>query len=295
MKHLMHLKSEPFEAIRSGRKTYELRLNDEKRALLQIGDIIEFTRSNNKKDSLRTRVVGLHHYPDFAALYAALPLDKCGYSPNELATASPADMERYYSPEEQKRFGVVAIELELLDRDSGERTAISRYLSYILRHHPEDAGVTPDEQGWCPVSALLTGVQKKHPDLDRPMLEQIVAEDDKQRFAFSSDGTMIRANQGHTLRVNVEMEECEPPEFLWHGTAKQFVESILRNGISPRSRLHVHLTEDRRVAIQSGLRHGEPVALMIRAAEMYRDGYRFYLSANGVWLTYYVPSCYIKR
>ena len=170
----------------------------------------------------------------------------------------------------------------------------SRFISMILRHKPEVIGITLDEHGWADVSELIEGVNKVHP-LDMETLEEIVRTNEKQRFSFNEDKTKIRANQGHTIPVDVELEEKEPPEFLYHGTADKYVESIDCTGLEPRQRLYVHLSTDKETAAKVGQRHGKPVVYRVNSGQMAKDGYRFYLSVNGVWLTKAVPVKYLEK
>lgn len=172
-------------------------------------------------------------------------------------------------------------------------TNLSRYLSLILRHKPEVIGISLDEHGWANVDELITGIAKDN-EFDREMLEEIVRTDSKQRYSFNEDGTLIRANQGHSIPVDVELEEAVPPEILWHGTAEKYVESIEEQGLIPKSRLYVHLSKNMETAVNVGKRHGKPVVYQIKAGEMHRDGYEFYLSKNGVWLTKRVPAEYLR-
>ena len=173
-------------------------------------------------------------------------------------------------------------------------TRISRYISLILRHKPEAAGITLDEHGWANVDELIAGVNKTHP-LTMEVLQEIVRTDEKQRYSFSEDGTLIRANQGHSIPVDVELPELEPPKILYHGTGKKYVESIDRQGLLPKSRLYVHLSADQETAVNVGQRHGIPVVYTIQAEAMFKDGYLFYRSVNGVWLTKAVPVQYLEK
>ena len=173
-------------------------------------------------------------------------------------------------------------------------TRISKYISLILRHKPEVIGIQLDAHGWADVNALLAGISRKYP-INRDILEEIVRSDEKQRYSFSEDGTKIRANQGHSIQVDVELPVTEPPETLYHGTAQRFAASIEAQGLLPQSRLYVHLSPDQETAEKVGRRHGEPVIYLVDAGQMHRDGYLFYLSANGVWLTKVVPATYLKR
>ena len=127
------------------------------------------------------------------------------------------------------------------------------------------------------------------------ILEEIVSSDEKQRYSFNDDKTKIRANQGHSIQVDVELEEKEPPMILWHGTGEKFVASIDEQGLIPKSRLYVHLSQDEETAFKVGTRHGKPVLYMVKAADMFKDGYKFYLSKNGVWLTKEVPVKYLEK
>ncbi len=171
-------------------------------------------------------------------------------------------------------------------------TETSKFLSLILRHKPEVIGISLDEHGWADVDALLVGMSKTHP-IDISILENIVAEDKKQRYSFNEDKTLIRANQGHSIPVDVELEEKEPPEILYHGTGEKYVASINEQGLIPKSRLYVHLSKDEETAVKVGQRHGKPVIYMVKSGDMYRNGYKFFRSVNGVWLTKNVPSQYL--
>lgn len=168
-------------------------------------------------------------------------------------------------------------------------TKTSRFISLILRHKPEEIGITLDEHGWANVNELLNGVQ-----INMATLEEIVATDDKQRYSFNEDKTLIRANQGHSIPVDVELEEAQPPEFLWHGTGVKYAHSICNSGLIPKSRLYVHLSSDVETAVSVGKRHGEAILFCVNALSMYQDGFKFYLSKNGVWLTKQVPASYLN-
>lgn len=171
---------------------------------------------------------------------------------------------------------------------------ISKYISLILRHKPEVIGITLDEHGWADVNELIRGIRKST-DLDMQRLEKIVAEDEKQRYSFNDDKTLIRANQGHSVPVDVELEQKEPPAILWHGTGEKYTASIDEIGLIPKSRLYVHLSLDQQTAKKVGARHGKPVIYQIDAEAMSRDGYDFFLSANGIWLTKAVLKKYLKK
>ena len=171
-------------------------------------------------------------------------------------------------------------------------TEISKYISLILRHKPEEIGITLDEHGLANVEELIQGIAKTN-RFDMAMLEEIVATDNKQRYSFNEDHTLIRANQGHSIPVDVELKQTVPPDTLYHGTGEKYVESILQEGLLPKSWLYVHLSRDAATAEQVGRRHGKPVLFQVDAAAMVRDGYAFYLSENQVWLTREVPVRYL--
>ena len=172
--------------------------------------------------------------------------------------------------------------------------SISKFISLILRHKPETIGITLDEHGWANVDELIAGISKTH-EINREILEEIVRTDNKQRYSFNEDKTLIRANQGHSIPVDVELEEVEPPKYLYHGTGEKFRASIDAEGLKPKSRLYVHLSEDIETATTVGSRHGKPVVYRVFAGRMYENGFRFFRSVNGVWLTKDVPTKYIKR
>ncbi len=171
---------------------------------------------------------------------------------------------------------------------------ISKFIALILRHKPETIGITLDEHGWAKVDELIDGISKTYV-FNMEMLEEIVRTDKKGRYSFSEDKTLIRANQGHSINVDVELEEKEPPEFLWHGTGEKFVSGIDTEGLIPKSRLYVHLSKDEDTALQVGARHGKPVLYRVLSGKMYKEGYVFYLSQNGVWLTKKVPLEYLEK
>jgi putative RNA 2'-phosphotransferase len=177
---------------------------------------------------------------------------------------------------------------------SAHLTKLSKFLSLVLRHKPEEIGLTLDEQGWAEVDELIRLMNVQGNRLTRPLLEQVVAENDKQRFGFSDDGLRIRANQGHSLKIDLALEPLAPPEVLFHGTATRFLSAIMTAGLLPRSRQHVHLSHDPETAIRVGQRHGQPVVLTVAAQSMHRAGYQFFQSQNGVWLTAKVPPKFLQ-
>lgn len=173
-------------------------------------------------------------------------------------------------------------------------TETSKYISLILRHKPEVIGITLDEHGWANVEDLIAGVGKTHP-ISRELLEEIVRTDSKQRYSFNEDATLIRANQGHSIPVDVELPAMEPPEILWHGTGEKYMESIDEKGLLPKSRLYVHLSADEDTARTVGKRHGKLVLYKVLSGKMARAGYSFYRSVNGVWLAKTVPVEYLEK
>ncbi len=163
----------------------------------------------------------------------------------------------------------------------------------MLRHQPGKIGLTLDAQGWADVDELLSKANRHGVKLTRLMLAEVVAQNDKQRFAFNADGTRVRANQGHSIQIDLGLEPIVPPEYLYHGTATRFLASIQRQGLLRGKRDHVHLSPDEATARRVGARHGDPIVLVIEAGRMYAAGFVFFRSANGVWLTDHVPSDYL--
>ena len=169
-------------------------------------------------------------------------------------------------------------------------TRTSKFLSRVLRHSPEEFGLTLEPGGWVAVDLLI-----KNTRIDRTTLERIVANSDKQRYSFNEAGDKIRANQGHSVEVDLQLEPATPPEFLFHGTADRNVSAILAGGLQRRSRHHVHLSLDIDTATAVGVRHGRPIVLRISAGAMHRAGHEFYCSANQVWLVNSVPQEFIGK
>ncbi|MCL1992964.1 MAG: RNA 2'-phosphotransferase [Spirochaetes bacterium] len=174
-----------------------------------------------------------------------------------------------------------------------ETISASKFMSLVLRHKPAAAGITLDSNGWAQTTALIDGMNQAGHNITLDNLKEIVLKNNKQRFKFSEDYGKIRANQGHSIAVDVEMQERQPPDILYHGTATKFLGAIKNEGIIAKNRLHVHLSPDKETAVTVGQRHGKPVVLTINAAKMHQDGIAFYLSDNGVWLTATVPVKYI--
>lgn len=186
---------------------------------------------------------------------------------------------------------------------SGTRTScerdlvvVSKAVSRILRHRPSAAGVTLDNHGWCSVDSLLAGLARRGTFITRAQLLEMVRTNDKQRFALSEDGSAIRANQGHSVGgVELQLREKTPPPRLFHGTVATSLTDIERKGLAPMRRHHVHLSTDVSTALAVGARRGAPVVLEVDAHRMHRDGIRFFVSENGVWLVDSVPAKYLRR
>ena len=169
----------------------------------------------------------------------------------------------------------------------------SKFLSLVLRHKPEVIGLTLDEGGWAEVSELLAKARQHGRPLSKETLWRVVATNNKRRFTFNADRSKIRANQGHSIAVELGLMPLEPPATLYHGTALRFLDAIKAQGLISGHRQHVHLSSDRKTAIQVGKRHGSPIVLTVAAGKMYEAGFTFYLSKNEVWLTEQVPPAYI--
>lgn len=166
----------------------------------------------------------------------------------------------------------------------------SKFLSYVLRHEPQAIGLTLDGEGWADISALIDGAKRAGKTIDRDLIQHIVDTSDKKRFTISGDGLRIRAAQGHSTKtVAITYPEKVPPEFLYHGTATRFLESILKGGLRSGERHYVHLSQDEQTAITVGQRYGKPIILKIEALRMHQQGFKFFFADNGVWLTGQVP------
>jgi putative RNA 2'-phosphotransferase len=173
--------------------------------------------------------------------------------------------------------------------DSKRLTQLSKFLSLVLRHRPETVGVVLDRSGWVAIDELLAACKAHGKSISTQQLGEIVATSTKKRFAVSDDGKRIRANQGHSVEVDLGYKPSVPPEILFHGTVKKFLPAIRKEGLRKMSRHHVHLSADEATARTVGSRRGLPVLLRIAAGAMHRDGLPFYRSENGVWLTEHVP------
>ncbi|GAB4125120.1 MAG: RNA 2'-phosphotransferase [Roseiflexaceae bacterium] len=173
-------------------------------------------------------------------------------------------------------------------------TRFSKFISLVLRHEPQKYGLTLDPHGWVAIDDLLASAERAGVRMTRTQLEQVVAENDKQRFAISDDRLRIRARQGHSVSVDLELPPLTPPDRLYHGTVDRFIASIRQQGLIRGSRQHVHLSATLETAIIVGQRRGAPVILTVDSAAMHHDGYLFYRSENGVWLTDAVPARYLS-
>lgn len=174
---------------------------------------------------------------------------------------------------------------EIRTMNEREKKQKSKFLSLILRHSPETIGLALDANGWVSVEELLTKTAKAKQSISFDELKEVVETNDKKRFAFSEDLSLIRANQGHSVTVDLKLDQKAPPGLLYHGTAIKNLESIKKKGLIKGERHHVHLSADKETAIKVGGRHGKPVVLSIAAMNMYQSGITFYQSENGVWLT----------
>lgn len=180
-----------------------------------------------------------------------------------------------------------------MKRDNKNDDKLGRFLSLVLRHQPSAAGITLDQNGWADVEALVAGTKRTGRHINKDILERIVRENNKNRYSFNEDHTKIRANQGHSLAVDVELESQTPPDLLYHGTAVDYLDSIMKQGITKQNRQHVHLSDEKETAVRVGKRHGKPVVLAVDAAAMVKDGLIFWCSENGVWLCDCVPKKYL--
>jgi len=178
-----------------------------------------------------------------------------------------------------------------------ELIKLSKFLSLVLRHDPTVLGVKMDSEGWVEVNELIKKYNdygSKYGSITKTILDEVVATNDKKRFAYSSDGLRIRASQGHSISIDLNLKPQDPPLYLYHGTASKFIDSILKNGIKSMNRQHVHLSATVETAIKVGSRHGNPRVIMVKALDMSNDGFDFFYSDNGVWLTNEVPVKYIE-
>ena len=170
----------------------------------------------------------------------------------------------------------------------------SKFLSLVLRHEPGLIGLTLDSAGWASVSELLQACRTHGRSLTLEELHQVVSSNDKQRFSLSEDGQRIRANQGHSLALDLGYSPAVPPNILYHGTVEKFLPSIRAAGLKKGERHHVHLSPDEKTAERVGRRRGRPIVLKVLSGRMHRAGHEFFLSPNGVWLTEHVPPEYLN-
>ena len=178
--------------------------------------------------------------------------------------------------------------------DEKRKTKISKFLSLILRHQPEVVGLTLEENGWIEVQKLIKACADYGKSFTFAELKSVVETNDKKRFAFNEDETKIRANQGHSVEIEIEFEKKLPPDILYHGTAEKNVGIIFAEGLKKMSRHHVHLSVETETATKVGMRYGKPVIFQIDTVAMIAEGFEFYVSANGVWLVEYVPPKFLK-
>ncbi|MFF8833943.1 RNA 2'-phosphotransferase [Streptomyces sp. NPDC015130] len=176
--------------------------------------------------------------------------------------------------------------------DERRTVKVSKYLSQHLRHQPERIGLALDAQGWTEIDALLGAAAAHGFPITREELDHVVATNDKKRFAI--DGTRIRASQGHTVEVDLDLPVAEPPAYLYHGTVADRLPAIRAEGLRPMARHRVHLSPDRETATSVGARRGRPIVLSVDAGAMHRAGHVFHISANGVWLTDAVPPEFLR-
>lgn len=177
---------------------------------------------------------------------------------------------------------------------SKQHSEISKFLSFVLRHQPDAIGITLDLEGWTDIAVLIEAAANNGKRLDRDMIQAVVTSSDKKRFAVSEDGLRIRAVQGHsTETVDINYVAKLPPEFLYHGTATRFMESIQKDGLLPGARQYVHLSQDEQTALAVGQRHGKPLVLRIKSLLMHEQGFKFFQAENDVWLTSAVPALFI--
>lgn len=176
-----------------------------------------------------------------------------------------------------------------------DKKRIGKFLSLVLRHSPQTIGIELDEQGWANVKELIEKCKKHRYHFSMEDLIEIVETNDKKRYSFNEKRNRIRANQGHSIDINLELSPVEPPEYLYHGTATRFLPSIREKGILKGNRQRVHLSSDKDTAENVGSRHGKPAILTIMSGEMYENGILFYCSDNGVWLTDYIDTKYISE
>jgi len=178
---------------------------------------------------------------------------------------------------------------------SKDLTHVSKFLSYVLRHHPESIGLDISDSGWVETEKLIQKANQTDIDLNFPRLTNIVRNSSKKRFAFNHDKSKIRANYGHSIDVDLDLVSQSPPEKLFHGTADRFLDSIKKQGLTPQNRNFVHLSINKTAAQKIGQRHGDPVILEINSYHMDRKGWRFYTSGKDIWLVKKVQPKFIEN
>ena len=179
--------------------------------------------------------------------------------------------------------------------DEHRLVRVSKYLSRHLRHQPERLGLELSPGGWVDVDVLLAALEARHFPVSRSELEEVVAKNDKRRFSFDETGVRIRANQGHSVDVDLQLEATAPPPKLYHGTSERIIDQVLAGGLKRMGRHHVHLCSDPGTARRVGSRHGRPVVLVVDATAMASNGMDFFVTENGVWLTDHVPPRYLSQ
>ncbi len=175
-----------------------------------------------------------------------------------------------------------------------QKTKISKFLSLVLRHKPEAIDIHLDENGWASVRELIGKSADKGNSFTLEELKKIVATNDKKRFSFDESGTKIRANQGHSIKINLGLKEETPPKILYHGTAGKNLEAISSSGLQKMKRHHVHLSDKIETAEQVGIRYGKPIIFKVDTEKMLAEGFKFYISENGVWLVEEVPAEFLE-
>ena len=176
-----------------------------------------------------------------------------------------------------------------------QNTHLSKLLSYILRHKPEEYGIVLDENGYTNVDELIKQLHAHNENINFEILQHVVDTNNKKRFAFSDDLTRIRASQGHSVDVELDYTEQQPPDILYHGTVNKFLAAIMKNGLQKMQRHHVHLSADKTTATKVAERRGKAIILEINTGDMFSAGHLFYVADNGVWLTDHVPTAYIRQ
>jgi putative RNA 2'-phosphotransferase len=183
---------------------------------------------------------------------------------------------------------------KILKMSNSRLMKISKFLSKHLRHQPDAIGIELAAGGWIAVDELLKACAKNKFFITHEELEMVVANNDKQRFSFDPTGNFIRANQGHSIEIDLQLQPIAPPNILYHGTGAKSVDAIMKTGLNKMSRHHVHLSSNIDTAKSVGIRHGKPVIFAINTQQMLEDDYIFYCSANGVWLVDHVPHQYLS-